>query len=221
MSQKTFFNWKVYLGSSFLCLLFFMGYLFSTNSWNQNIFIYLNNSPSQQINTRNIASVKKQTKSLNFKDSQQKQIISSAQFINKKDIIEYYLGHLLVTSSHAGWVLACQKYHTVDMVFLASEISFNGDTAQMILQAPCLFKHNQPLKIGPFSIPKKDILKASVNKELFKSKNSILFFNHITAYWPKKWTLYKIRFFNDIKSEDLILSFTSKKEEDYVSFLLE
>lgn len=221
MLRKTPSKYVIYAGSALLCILFYVGYIFSTHSWNQEIFIYLNSPLSN--NVRNIAGHKQElliAKGSHQKLKNQQHITSTAYTENTNDTINLYLGHLLVPSSRGNSLLACQKYHTVDVTFLASSISFDGETPKMVLQAECLFNPNQPLKIGPFFIPKKSILNAPVNQILFRSNNNIILFDNIVAFWPKKWILSKIRFFNDNK--ELIISFNSisQKEEDYFSFLL-
>ena len=223
---KIYKNWQFYTGSAFFCALFFAGYFISTQSWNGEFFVYLDKTYSS-VNARNIANVEKQMdisasllKGSQLKQESQKALVSASRVENQKDVIQFYLGHFLVQSPGGGSVLACQQYQTVDMIFIAPEVSFHGHAPKMVLQAKCAFKPDQPLQMGPFFIPKGEILSSPVNKQLFKIKDATLLFSHVSIQWPNRWILSQIRFINDKKNEDFTVSFSSKKEEDFLTLSL-
>ncbi len=227
--QGTIKNWKFYfsLALSFLC--FSAGYSISKNSWNGEVFIYLD-SISSSINSRNIASVAKEMnipststriKGTTLKKDRQKALVSSSRVENLQDVIQLYLGHLLINTREGVPILACQKYQTVDLTFIAPEVSSHGHVPKMILTANCKFNpHQQPLHIGPFTIPKKTIINSPVDRILFTDQDTTLLFSDISIQWPKKWILSQVRFANNKTDKDFVVAFSSNREEDFLTFHL-
>ena len=215
--------WKLYIGLPFLFLLFLAGYFFSKQSWDGKFFVYLDNTYSHSNNFRNIASVEKKMVALEgepLTQENQKALLKFSQPENQNGKIKFYLGHFLVKSKSGGSVLACQEYQKVDMTFIAPEVSNHGHVPKMVLQTDCNFDPNQqPLRIGPFYIPKNRILNSSVSRKLFRSEEGILLFSHVSIRWPKKWILDQVRLIND-KDEDFTVSFRSNKEADFLTLSL-
>ena len=219
-------DWKLYIAPFFLPLFFFAGYFISQNSWDGQFFIYLDNIYSSPVNTRNIASVEKQMdlslsllEGKHLKPESQKALVHSARVDNYNDVIQFYLRHFLVKSKTGNSVLACQEYQTVNMTFIAAGMSIHGHVPKMILKTSCAFDLNQPLQIGPFSIPKKKILNSPLNRKLFKDEKGILSFSHVSVRWPKTWILSQIRFINNETNKDFTVSFSSDKEEDFLTLI--
>ena len=224
--RKMFRDWKFYIGSACLLLIFVVGYSISEKSWNGEVFIYLDTT-SSNINTRNIASVRKQmdtSRSLlkggQLKQEGQKALTNSSRVENKKEIIQFYLGHFLVKSRGGGSILACQEYQKLDMVFISPGVSSHGHVPKLIIKADCKFDPNHPLHIGPFVIPKTKILRSSPHQGLFKSEDATLLFSHVSVQWPEKWILSQVRFIKNNTNQDFTVSFSSKKEEDYLTLSL-
>ncbi|MYE07622.1 MAG: hypothetical protein F4X95_02585 [Oligoflexia bacterium] len=224
--RKRFWNWKIYIGSVALLLLFVAGFSISEKSWNGDVFIYLDTT-SSNINTRNIASIGKQmdtSRSLlkggQLKQEGQKALTNSSRIENTKEVIQFYLGHFLVKTKGGRSILACQKYQTLDMVFISPGISSHGHVPKLVMKADCNFDSNNPLHIGPFTIPKKRILSSSPHTELFKSEGATLFFSHVSVQWPETWILSQVRFIQNNTHQDFTVSFSSKKEEDYFTLNL-
>ena len=219
---KIFKDWKFYINFIFIILLFCAGWYISQRSWDGNFFVYLDNADfSASTNARYIASVEKKMEVLKGgKIDNQKALVQSFQVTNQKDIIQFYLGHFLVKSAGGGPVLACQKYQTVDMTFIAAGVSFHGHVPKMILKTACKFNLDQPLQMGPFTIPKGEILQSSVDQKLFKKGKDTLLFSHVVIRWPTQWVLSQVRFISDKKEKDLTVAFTSNKEEDFLTLNL-
>ena len=145
----------------------------------------------------------------------------SSRVENKAQTIELYLGHLLVRSAGGSAKPACQEYQTVDLTFIAPEISSHGHVPKMVLKTKCPFNANKGvLQTGPFVIPKQKILKSSVNTELFRQGDTTLLFSHVSLKWPEKWILSQARFIQDDTRKDFTVSFSSNKEEDFLNFHL-
>ena len=224
--REIFKSWKLYISLPVFFFLFFSGYFISKKSWNGKFFVYLDSTYSSSVNVRNIASVGKQmdlSSSLleggSLTQESQKALLHSSQVKNKSNVIQFYLGHFLVKLKGGESVLACQKYKTVDMTFIAPGVSSHGHVPKMVLKADCKFSPDQPLQIGPFFIPKKRILSSDVNQELFKNENGTLLFSHVSIRWPEEWILSQVRFIDD-KDKDFTVSFSSNREEDFLTLSL-
>lgn len=213
-------NWRFYISLISFFLLFYAGWYIAQHSWDGSIFVYLDHvEPSSSVNARNIASVGKKMELLKGgKIGDQKALVQSSQVTNQKDTIQFYLGHFLVKSAGGGSMLACQKYQTIDMTFVAAGVSFHGHAPKMVLKASCKFNSKQPLRMGPFMIPKRKILESPVNKKLFKEGDDVLLFTHVNVQWPVQWVLSQVRFISGKK--DFTIPFTSNKEKDFLTLHL-
>ena len=217
-----FKTWKFYISFISFFLLFYFGWCISQYSWDGNVFLYLDNiEPSSTVNARHIASVEKKMEILKEgRMDSQNTLVQSSQINNQEDIIQFYLGHFLVKSAGGGSVLACQKYQTVDMTFIAAGVSFHGHVPKMVLKASCRFNLKQPLQMGPFIVPKRKIIQSPLNRQLFKEDNDTLLFTDVHIEWPEKWVLSQVRFISDEKEKDFTVVFTSNKEEDFFTLHL-
>ncbi len=213
---------QFFFGFVFLCSLFFAGYFISQKSWDGQVFIYLQDTDSPSINARNIASLKTAVRrGGQLNQERGKTLIRSAKIKHAKDSIQFHLGHFLVQSKGGGSVLACQEYQTVDMVFIAGGVSVHGHVPKMLMKAKCKFDLSQPLRIGPFFVPKAKILSSSVNKKLFKSaEDQTIVFSDVSIRWPERWILSEARFTKEDSKKDLTVAFSSNKEEDFLTLTL-
>ena len=220
--RTTVKKWKVYCGAILLLLCFSAGYSLSKNSWDGQFFIYLDKGfPS--INSRNIAGTARKhlVKGKRAKQNPQQALIRSSRVEHKAGAIELYLGHLLVRVPGGSTRLACQEYQTVDLTFIAPEISSHGHVPKMVLKTKCPFDpHKDPLQTGPFVIPKKKILSSSVDTALFRQGDTTVLFSYVFARWPEKWILSEARFIKDDTHKDFTVSFSSNREEDFLNFRL-
>ena len=74
--------------------------------------------------------------------------------------------------------------------------------------------------MGPFTIPREQIVTAPLQKKLFRNKKGdILLFSHVHLRWPKKWFLSQLSFV-DGKKEKQVIHFTGQKEEDFLTLNL-
>ncbi len=221
--MKIFKSFQFYVGFVFLCSVFFAGYFISQNSWDGQVFIRLNNRDSYfpDKSVRGIASLTPAVvEGRGFTRERQKTLVHPRAVENKKDEIWLYLGHLLVKSKSGESVLACQEYQTLDMTFIAEGMSLHGHVPKMIIKAKCKFKLSQPLRIGPFVIPKQKILQSPVDTQLFQSKDMTIMFSHVSIRWPDKWILSEVRFIKENTNKDLKVSFSFPREEDFLTFNL-
>ena len=63
-------------------------------------------------------------------------------------------------------------------------------------------KDEKILQIGPFYIPKQEILDSKTSKLVFISDTQTITFKHLPYSWPKTWLLKQVRFFNQDEKED-------------------
>ena len=223
ISTKLKLKHLTFFGSGAIFLLcFYAGWQIAEHSWNGELYIYLDQTNTNK-DTRGIASVQEGVDSLPFSPkgvkNQQKTIVHSAKVQNLEESIQFSLGHPVLVKTGAP-TLACQHYSKIDMLFIASEVSFHGHAPKLSMQVDCQFDINKPALIGPFTIPNKQILKAPIQQKLFRNNQGhILLFSDIQIKWPKKWILNQISFVDDTK-EKTVIPFTSQKEEDYLSLNL-
>ncbi len=204
-----------------LCLCFGAGWQIAQNSWDGELYIYLDSSSSAD-GVRNIASVGGEKNMALSKDllgkELQKAIVHLSQVKATEQEIEFFLGPALLTGPGGAPVLACDRYQKVDMLFIAGEVAFHGHSPVLSMQADCRTEaHDNSPRTGPFVIPRKQIVSAPLNQKLFRSEKGDLFlFRHVQIRWPKKWTLSRLRFFDDKKGgkKDFVLPFSAQKEED-------
>ena len=227
MAKKVVKKLRLCMFFVFFITLFLMGYFISKQSWKGNYFIYLDNTYSSS-SARNIASVSQQMNisSSLFKKSSKlsrpKALLYSARAEDQGNVIAVYLGHLLLKSRNGTPVLACQQYQVLEMTFLAPEVSFHSHAPKMILKTDCKFSRENLDQIGPIIIPKRKILSARVDQQLFTSQGVTLLFSHVAVKWPKVWVLDKVRFIDKEDSKkELNVSFSSSgRKEDFLTFKL-
>ena len=202
--------------------VFLMGYSVSKKSWQGEQFVYVKTEKVE----RGIASVKEAIVSgailaeKRLTNSSQKIFLQSSEVSEKDGVIEFYLGHFLISLKNDDFVLACQKYHMVDLVFEAQGLSFHGHTPQMTLKSKCQFSMEEPLKMGPFFLPKKRILASPINQELFRDKQGTLMFSHVAVQWPSKWLLTQMRFIDKDTDGYFTITFSSNEEKDFLTLNL-
>ena len=156
-----------------------------------------------------------------LQQEKQKALTVASRVKDNGNEIVFYLGHLLLQSQGRSAVLACNKYQTVDITFEAKGVSFHGHTPKLVMKAPCSpFTKANPRQIGPFIVPKSQILSSPTSKEIFKSKGAVLSFTHVSVQWPETWSLSQLRFIRQTPREDFTVYFTSNNEEDYLTFRL-
>ena len=204
-----------------LLLVFGAGWQIANKSWDGALYVYVNPSP-QGMSARNIASVKKGIKKIpahTKKESPQKTVVLSAEIAHTKEQIQIVLGHPLSNSTNKP-TLACQEYQKIDMIWIASEVSFHGHAPKLSMKADCRFDVDNPSLIGPFMIPREQIITAPLSQKLFRNKKGdILLFSHVHLRWPKKWFLSQLSFV-DGKKQKQVINFTGPKEEDFLTLKL-
>ena len=90
-------------------------------------------------------------------------LFSQNQVIEKEGAIAFYLGNFLVKDPHfKEYRFICQVFPLVEFSFSALGISLSGEESLMVVQSPCNMENTD--LIGPFWIPKKDILKEASKK---------------------------------------------------------
>ena len=239
MSFKKYFHIflkKRTLGISVLALCAFLaGYKLSKKSWNKKVFIY-HHQPASLFSARNIASKQKQAieipASLILKPeyiSQESQIafVRASHIEHQGPFIYIYLSQF-ITSTPKGYSSPCEEYQIIDIVFSAHRELIHGHQPSMRLQSPCLIHASDSTLLGPFLIPKEDILQTTVAQQLFNPPlpdphegKATLLFSHLGFGWPTEWILTELKLSHSVTNkEDISIYFSSNQPEDYLTLHL-
>ena len=230
MIQRILKDWRFY--TSLLALFFPLGWFLAQNSWNKDILIRLDQAAPA--GGRNIASVDQERgQEINLPSSlllppgrlsqaAQRALLEGSLVEDTQNEIKISLARFLAHPPGSSGVLVCRQYKTVDIAFIAPSETNHGHTPQMTIKAPCRAHPQNPSQIGPFLIPKKQILNASPTKQFFYSsapvaQQGIILFNHIGISWPVSWILVQLRFSHKTGEGDFILQFASRQPEDYIT----
>ena len=205
------------LKSHYLCIsfiivvmisLFYGGYLISSQSGNKKVVISLNPSSS----SRGLAGI--ENPSLVTSNPDPQNLIKQALVEPTPESMKFYLGQFLVPSGQGTYVLACQKYQTLNMIFLAVGTSIHGHLPEMIIRSDCQITENKPFQIGPFFIPTKQILHSPIRESLFSMNNSVVLFHHTVIRRPTTWILARVRFINEKTNEELSINLPNNNNDE-------
>jgi len=192
--------------------VFYFGYRLSYQSGNKKVVIALNPlSPK-----RGLAGAEKLSLRV-LSTNQQQNLIKNAVVEQTGETTTFYLGHFMV-QSHDNFILACQKYQKINMVFIAPAISVHGHVPEMHIRSDCMEARGSSSRIGPFIIPKKQIRETSIrDQNLFNSTTSVILFNHISLRRPKRWVLKELTLKNERENEQTVIDMSINKEQDSFS----
>ena len=188
-------------------LLFYLGYVLAQQSWNGDRFILLMDTMSPS-SVRNIASINSQSA---FFENSPLTEENKAAFLNEVTVedrgkeIAFIMPHFLVLTDSGESVLVCERYQRIHITFISPGLSFHGHAPQMTLRAECGINKQNPLQMGPFFIPKEQILQSSLDQELFQSDSATVFMNHNYISWPNRWMLSQIRLLDNNNKELTII----------------
>ena len=219
MKLKTLFKKKI-IPICFLCSVFSLGLFFGIRSWNKSLYVQW--SPSYE---RGLAQEEssKTILHLSYENLNQKaseMLFSQNQVIEKEDSIAFYLGNFLVKDPHLKeYRFICQIFPLVEFSFSALGISLSGEEGLMVVQSPCNMENTD--LIGPFWIPKKDILKEASKKyfEIPEKNVFVHFYNASTTLTPS-WFLKNVRFFNENQDDDFLIHFTAGQPSSFFELVL-
>ena len=195
--------WKRNIFSIFtFSLLFYLAYVLAQKSWNGDRFILMDAMSSAQV--RNIASINSQeavfTNFLLTEDNKPT-FLDAVTVEETKEETSLILPHFLVLNDSGESILACEQYESIYINFEALGVSFHGHAPQMKLRVECETNTQQPLQLGPFFIPREQILQSPMNQELFQSDSATVFMHHNYISWPRTWMLKWIRLVDENKKE--------------------
>ncbi len=164
---------------------FFQGY----KSWNGVVY----NNPKNL--NRQLASISSKLDLSNvvaiYPEVFEKQNITSrAYIVEKKNIIQIYLGHISTDKSVDN--LVCANYSHLQLTLQSADISINGEPLEMKLTALCNVSKNINF-INPINLPVDKIKKASSNN--FKN-DKIYLKNSLFLSMSSDWSISEINFFS-------------------------
>lgn len=184
-------------------LLFYLAYVLAQKSWNGDRFILLMDTMSDA-KVRNIASINPQEaffRNFLLTDDNTATFLDAITVTNTETETTIVMPHFLVLNDGGESILACDQYEVIHINFIALGVSFHGHAPQMTLRAECGINEQNPMQLGPFFIPKEQILQSSVKQELFQSDTATVFMHHNNISWPSRWMLDGIRLVDEGEKE--------------------
>lgn len=178
----------------------FGGYKFATLSWGGTVYVYLGEerSPAAVRNTSDYSEVSYR----NLGAAPEVQLIAEAEVEMREGSAGIYLGNPLFRTTR-GNEFGCRVkereglYDRVELHFIGSGISTSGDTAEMIVEAPCesvdLAWALQPVWIPIQQIvsgPAKDMDLAVDGEHPVNVR-----LRHMPDEWPPQWVLTKVKLY--------------------------
>lgn len=207
--KKKFKKNVLVVGAPFL--LFALGLFFGVQSWNKNLYVSW-----EPVKDRGLAATQDEDSQviLNITSNDLIEDAGPALFNNTQvledDNLTFYLGNMLVpNSSTQRHQFICETFSTVEFSFYAQGISLNGEPGFMLVQSPCRTEKLE--QIGPFIIPKKEILNNSEKRSFeFPDIDTFVRFYQSSPELTPSWFLNYVRFFNE-EGQEFIVKFDPKK----------
>ena len=192
--------------------LFGLGLFLGLRSWDKNLYV------SWTPTGRGLAGESEKETVLNISSNQLIPDMASVLFgankiINQDGVIQFYLSNLLIpnenTQEHA---FLCEVFSSVEFSFVALGISLSGDPGLMVVESPCRAEDMD--FIGPFFIPKQDILANNTQKafEFEEMETFIRFYKASIALTPR-WLLKSVRFFNTDDENELLVPLNPQENQ--------
>ena len=182
------------LGGAFFLLVFWAGFKVAQHSLGGRVYVSLNTqSPS-----RGLASLNKEGGALSsgehLPEKRHEALVKSSSSAKKDGGVEFYLGSFLVRSPQGDVVPVCSLYKTLDLEFMAVDVSVHGHVPKLVMKTQC--HRGEKGRLGPFLIPTEKILSTPLNQPLFRTQRSTLLFSHVSIVWPLQWVMVQARFLN-------------------------
>lgn len=131
----------------------------------------------------------------------QKRVLSAAKIISLSEGIGIELGHFITRGPDGKKQFACHVYNRIQLVFFAEGIADAGNKPRMEIEGECKMDTNIN-RISAIPIPVAKILEEKPgNFELnFLEGNPVtIHFEHVTDQWPREWSLYSVRLYDQDK----------------------
>ena len=156
MTCKKFFKDKrLWISLLSLCT-FLVGYRIAEKSWDKEIFIYLNPASATTTSVRNIASLQSSSIKLPsslilkegaLKKESQKDFVHASYVKHQGPMIHLYLSRFITPTKNGGYTPPCQKYQTIDIIFIAHREFIHGHEPKMNLKTPCIVNTENPASL--------------------------------------------------------------------------
>ena len=192
--------------------IFGLGLFLGLQSWDKNLYV------SWTPKGRGLAGESQSETVLNLSSDQLMPDMSAvlfkeSQVTEEEGLIQFYLTNLLIPDQESGeHAFLCEVFSSVEFSFVSLGINVSGDVGLMVLESPCRVEDMD--FIGPFFIPKQDIMADVTNKAFeFDEKETFIRFYKASIPLTPRWLLKSVRFFNPGDEEELLVPFDPTKSE--------
>ena len=190
---------RVLSGSFLVIVAAMIGAFVSLRSWDGISYYYLDD------NKRHPAAVRKvfdfsHLEGGALKIASQKRLLSDARVValGDKGSIGVELGHFITRGENGGKQFACHAYDRVELTFFAKGMAIAGERPLMIVEADCRIGDDIN-RISAIPIPVAKILKETPGElelQYLETNPVLIRFDHVVGQWPKEWSLYSVRLYN-------------------------
>ncbi len=198
-------TWTVIL----FCTFVFAGYKFAISSWGGVVYVYLGEerAPAAIRNSSDYSEVSHR----NLGAPVEAQLVSEAEVAVREGAVGIYLGNPLLRTTE-GLEFACQVkgregvYDRIEMSFMGTGISTSGDTAELIVEAPCE-AGEQAWALAPIWIPIKQIVSVAAKDADYQTDSEhpvTIHLRHVADEWPPQWVLSRVKLFRADDDENFL-----------------
>jgi hypothetical protein len=179
---------------------------FGSSSWNGTVYVS-NGMYTSEENARTPAAIRKvfdfsHLEGTALTSALQNRLLSDVKVMSQEGQVGIELGHFVTHNEAGDKVFACQYYNRVELSFVADGVIEGGERPTMVVEGPCSFSANIN-RIDAIWIPVAKILAEQPgNMELtFNDSTPVnLRFRNVGVVWPKNWSLFSIRMFDQEKT---------------------
>lgn len=198
--------WPVILFFTFA----FTGYKFAISSWGGVVYVYLgeDRSPAAVRNSRDFSEMSYR----NLGAPVEAQLISEAEVEVRDGTVGIYLGNpLLKSSGHFEFACRVQDregiYDRIVLTFMGVGISTSGDTAELVVEAPCESR-DIAWALEPIWIPIEQVTRGPAENAEFETEGDqpvSIELKHMPGEWPPQWVLSQVKFYRASEMEGALV----------------
>ncbi len=197
------------------CTFVLSGYKFAISTWGGVVYVYLGEERAPAA-VRNSADYSEMSYR-NLGASVEEQLVSEAEVEMREGAAGIYLGNPLLRAAE-GLEFACQVkdragiYDRVELSFMGTGISTSGETAELIVEAPCESR-DIAWALEPIWIPIRQIVSQPAKDADYQTEGEhpVKFhLRHMPDEWPPQWVLARVKLFRS-DDEEVFLEIDAQK----------
>jgi hypothetical protein len=199
------YRWQAVL---FFVLTMCLGWWISDRSWGGKLFVYLGKqrSPAAVRSLGAYSVIDREA----LNRTVEEQLMAFAEIYKDEGLLGVQLGHPIVNRAGSGKSFSCQVedlsglYDRIEVTFVGTGISENGETPKMIIDSKCRAERDLN-ELETIWIPMQAIMDSEPRDQQFEfpSENLVkLRLESIPSQWPQNWVMWSVRFYSEGTSDD-------------------